>query len=371
MSGARQGRRRRLLQEEVLSASREAGAYSPDDHEPVSGEGRRYALSSGSLGSALAKRHFPSHVFAPVAVAAGSVAVVGGLAVLHLQRAAVSSATGSRTLALLDATSSHSLAAWLTSTAMLAVAGMAAMIYAVRRRRVDDYKGRHSLWRTATVVALLLSIDAATDLHLVVGEAMSNVTGVKLMQGGAEWWLAIGGLVLAWVGFRVMMDVKVSKLAISLLVASAVTGAIAVVGPLAGVAEVATSLAQLVSYGLVAASLVAYARFLRHDVAAGVATKPQVARPAEVKIARQTTTPVVTKVQQESDSTEDEESPASRRQRKEKVARAAKADDESGSRWTDGSDGYAEDYDEESPSRNKVKADRKKMRQQKAERWAA
>jgi hypothetical protein len=102
-----------------------------------------------------------------------------------------------------------------------------------------------------------------------------------------------------------------------------------------------------------------------------VATKPQVARPAEVKIARQTTTPVVTKVQQESDSTEDEESPASRRQRKEKVARAAKADDESGSRWTDGSDGYAEDYDEESPSRNKVKADRKKMRQQKAERWAA
>lgn len=367
MSGARQGRRRRILQEEVLSASREAAAYSPDDHQPVSGEGRRYALSAGSLGGALAKRHFPNHIFAPVAVAAGSIAAVGGLAVLHLQQ----TGANSRMFTLLDATSPNSLTAWLTSTAMLVVAGLAVMIYAVRRRRVDDYKGRHSLWRTAMVVAVLLSVDAATDLHLAIGEGMSKLTGVRMMQSGAEWWMVVGGLVLAWVGFRVMMDVKESKLATSLFVAAAMTGAVAAVGPLAGVSEVVASLAQLVCYGMVAASLVAYARFLRHDVAAGIATKPQVARPAEVKIARQTTSPSVSKTADKDESAEEEEAQTTRRMRKEKPARTVKMNNESGSRWTDGSDGYADEYDEESHSRNKVKADRKKQRQQKSERWAA
>ncbi|WP_425397500.1 hypothetical protein [Aeoliella sp.] len=372
MSGARQGRRRRILQEEVLSASRELAAHSPADEQPTGGEGRRYALPEGSVGGALAKRHFPSQLLVPVATVVGSIATVAGLGALHIYRQSISGACGPASLAVVDASSPTSLATWVASATMLAVAFLSVAIFAVRRRRVDDYKGRHRLWRASAVLSVLLSIDAVTGLHAVVAAKLASATGIQLLTGEAEWWLVLGGLAMAWVGVRVLLDTKESKLAMSLLVAGAVAGGVAVLAPLAGIGGAAAplvgKLAQVGCYLLTAASLVSYMRFLRHDVAAGVATKPQKSRP-EVKIAKETTT--ASKKDSESDSQQPEDKQSNRQRRAERKKQAAEPVAETKAQWTDGSDGYSEDYDDDRPNRKLSKSERKRLRQQKANRRAA
>ncbi len=373
MSGARQGRRRRILQEEVLSASREVPAYSPTDAAfSDGGEGRRYAFDEGSLGEALARRHFPNRLVAPAAMAVASVAAIVGVAALHQYRHSISESLGEPTLQMFDATQRTSLATWLASATVLAVAVLATMVLSVRRRRVDDYRGRHRRWRGAIAVAVLLSIDAVTNLHSVAAHALSTLTGVQLMVGGAEWWVGLGTLLVGWVGLRVLLDVRESKLALTLLLAAGLAGGLAVVVPMAGVggasAPVVGKLAQLTCYMLLASSLVAYMRFLRADVAGGVATKPQKTpqkvRAAEVKLAQDT-------VAADRDSESDDSNEGGQARRKAKRAKAAEPADEETSRWTDGSDGYSESYEDDGSQRKLSKSERKRIRQQKAVRRAA
>lgn len=376
MSGARQGRRRRILQEEVLSASREMASHSPAEEQRTGGEGRRYALPDGSVGGALAKRHFPTQLLVPAVAVAGSLASVAGLGAIHIYRETIGRVAGPDSLALADATSSTSLATWVASTAMLAVAMLSVMVLAVRRHRVDDYKGRHRLWRGAAVLAVLLSVDAVTGLHTVVAQKLATVTGMQLLAGGAEWWLLLGGLAMGWVGIRVLLDTKESKLAMSLLVIGAIVGGISVLGSVAGLggsaAAMIAKLSQVGCYLLTATSLVAYMRFLRHDITAGVASKPQKSRVAEVKIAKETTTSAAW---EETDS-QSEQSSDNRSSRQRKAGKKKQAEEQPATaaepRWTDGSDGYSESYDDEGqPTRKLSKAERKRMRQQKASRRAA
>lgn len=371
MSGARQGRRRRILQDEVLSASRELAAHPGDQAPSGQAERRRYALSTGSLGSALAQGHFPNRIVVPLAALAGTVATVGGLAALDLYRQAVAGLLGEHTLVLADATSPTSLAAWATMGAAMLVAVLAAMILAVRSRRVDDYKGRHRLWRGATLAAMLLSLDAATELHSHLAETLAQTTGVRLLAGGAEWWLVLGGATLAWVAGRVALDIKESKLAICVFAAATLAGGVAVVGPLAGIGGASTAmiakLAQLTAYLLSAASLVAFMRYLRHDVAAGVANKPQRTRTSNVKLAAATT------LESKSDRKEvtDEPRQTGRASKKKDRLQETPAAASQSTQWTDGSDGYNDNYDDEPQTRKLSKSERKRLRQQKAGRRAA
>lgn len=373
MSGARQGRRRRILQEEVLSASREMSAYSPDStNDPEGGEGRRYAFDEGSLGDALARRHFPSGGLAPAGLLVAGVASVVALAALHEYNGVIAAHLGESTQMLFDAARPTSLATWLASATMLVVAILSIMILAVRRRRVDDYRGGHRFWRGAIAAALLLSIDAVTNLHSVAGAALSKATGIELMSGGAEWWLGAGVVLFGWVGLRVLLDVKESKWALATLLVAIVAGGVAIVGPMAGIggasSTVVAKLAQVTCYSFVAASLVGYMRFLRADVAAGVAVKPQKSRPAEVKIAKGT---AATKAKAADDQDSEIASDSQTAGRKAKPAKVADQSEPEEARWTDGSDGYAENYDDEGAPRKLSKSERKRLRQQKTTRRAA
>ncbi|QDU54887.1 hypothetical protein [Aeoliella mucimassa] len=394
MSGARQGRRRRILQEEVLSASRELSALTSDENaetsEPTRGEGRRYALPEASVAGALAKHHFPSHLMAPVGGIVASVVTVAALAAMHVYQNPISSLLGDSIRSLIDAAQPTSLASWIATTAMLATAGFTAMVLAVRRHRVDDYRGHHGLWRSAIGLALLLSIDAATNLHHVLAQAAGHVTGMQLMSGNQGWWLAIGTVATGWVAFRVFSDIKESKLATAVLGVAAAAGMLAVIGPLAGLggssASVVGTLAQVGCYLLTATAIVSYMRFLRHDVVAGIVTKPHLTKTPELKIAkdsaektesaksksssksaRKVETPVLAQV-------EEEEKDAPRRSSSKTKRPQAKAKAEtavSESRWTDGSDGYSDDYDEGGSPRKLSKSERKRLRQEKAARRAA
>lgn len=370
MSGARQGRRRRILQEEVLSASRELAAYSQDDSsKSLEGERRRYALPSDSIGVALAKRHFPSHILAPLAAIAGSVLTVGSLAAIHHYRLEASGLLGEASLSLLDATHANSLASWVASSAMLAVAMMGVLILAVRRRRVDDYKGRHHLWKSAIALATLLSIDAATNLHHVVAQSLTASLGIGLFADGAGWWLLAGSVVVGWIGVRVLRDINDSKLAMVTFIAAVLAGCASVAASVWSIggasAALIAVLGQVAAYTLVACSLVAYMRFLRRDVAAGVASKPHKTRAADLKIAKETTRQNA-KPAQTTTLTSDVESKSKRKPKRQKDVAA-----EVTAQWTDGSDGYSDSYDEDSRPRKLSKSERKRLRKQKAQRHAA
>ncbi len=375
MSGARQGRRRRVLQEEVLSASRELAAYAPADAEnSASSEGRRYAFDEGSLGGALARRHLPARLIAPVLVLAVSTFVVAGLATAHEYRSAIAAQLGDPFAAMFDATGSHSLATWMASASMICASLLAVTIWAVRRRRVDDYHGRHRLWRGAILASLLLSVDAVTNLHTAAADAISTLSGIRLMSGGSEWWLVIGSAMFGWVGARVLLDVKESKLALAVLVGAVFAAGVAVIGPMAGVGGVAAplvaKLAQLSCYLLIVTSFVCYARFLRVDVADGVASKPQRSRTAELKIAKETaSSPAKRATPVTSEGSESKQKSQTRR--KQKQANLAEQQQQDASQWTDGSDGYADDYADDSVSRRLSKSERKRLRKQKAQRRAA
>lgn len=376
MSGARQGRRRRILQEEVLSASREMAAVgAPSPKKTDGGEGRRYAFDEGSLGEILAKRYFPCRLLVPVALLLTSALAVAGLSALHVYRAPVGERLGDASFAFFDATNPKSLATWLASASMLVVAVMATLVLTVRRRRVDDYRGRHRLWRGAVVMAILLSIDAATNLHTVFAEAISTATGIRLMAGGAEWWLGLGAVAIGWVAVRVLLDIKESKLAFSTAILATVAGLTAVIGPLAALggtmAVAIASLAQVACYLLVGVALVAYMRFLRSDVAAGVATKPQKSRQSEVRLATETVAKSRSKPQSSSASDNDQGADRGQTRRKAKREKAAQQAESTNSQWTDGSDGYADSYDEQHSSRRLSKSERKRLRKQKANRRAA
>lgn len=383
MSGAnaRDGRRRRMLQD----ASRELPAYKgwgASSQEPgdaasaTSTEGRRYAFVDGSLGGALARRHFPNHVLVPIGFAVASGAAVAGVVSLHAYRETINAATGGSLASLIDIQSPTSLASWFASSAMLITALMAVAIYAVRRRRVDDYRGKHRLWRGAAFAAGLLSLSAATHFETGIGQSVATATGISMLDRGAEWWIAGAALLLGWVGVRVVLDVKESRLALTMLVLAGVAGAVTLVAHFAGLpldaatnAAVATA-AHLASYLSVATALLSYTRFLRRDVAAGVATKPQKARSTEgksIKLAKQTRS---TKSVESQEKAEQGTAGSKQKTKKQKAAKA-KQSEVATTKWTDGSDGSDDPYQEEGQPRKLSKSERKRLRKIKAERRAA
>lgn len=377
MSGAnaRDGRRRRMLQD----ASRETSAHpaaSPDGASDSSGqassEGRRYAFVDGSLGGALARRHFPNHLLLPLGLGLGGVATVAGVVALHVYREGINAATGGNLASLITLTSPTSLASWLATSLTLLVAVLAAAVFAVRRRRVDDYKGRHKLWRGATLAAGVLSLAAATNFHSAVGQTLASATGVRLMRGGAEWWLAGAALLFGWVGIRVLLDIKESRIALTSYILAGIAGLVSLIANLVGlpVSEAANPLvavaAQLSCYVLLATTLTTYMRFLRHDVAAGVATKPQktqTTKSKSIKLAKQTRT----KAAETPEPIAEENTTKSRRA----SAKKQQQDEPAVSKWTDGSDGGEEHYDDEIAPRKLSKSERKRLRKLKADRRAA
>ena len=69
-----------------------------------------------------------------------------------------------------------SLAAWFSSLLLLGAALATLVVYAVRRHRADDYRGRYRLWLAAAVCWLLLATDEAASLHESLQELVGDTS---------------------------------------------------------------------------------------------------------------------------------------------------------------------------------------------------
>jgi hypothetical protein len=113
------------------------------------------------------------------------------------------------------------LATWLNSMLLALAAVGAAIVYSVRRFRLDDYRGHYRIWLWAALCWLLLSVDQTAHIRSALKELLVMVTGTPLYGDGSLWWIAIYTFLLGGVGTRLLVDMRHSWSSSAMLLATA------------------------------------------------------------------------------------------------------------------------------------------------------
>jgi hypothetical protein len=376
----RNGRRRRVLNEEVLSASSSHAILRAFDSDDASHEAPRYSDAAGV-------EHHPQVTdFVPRRYRTiGLLAFAGGvtataLAVLHYFAPTVAAGLGWTHTERFEIGSLGNLAGWFEAITLLVASITCAMVYSIRRHRIDDIRGRYRIWLAASAACLVMSVNSIAALHQVIAHSLGHVTGWTALRGDAFWWLATGGLPLAWIVFRAVVDALECRLAASLLMTAILCYAAAAGSYFGAVSSLdfriesmITGTAVLAGHWLLLLGVVSYARFVILDAQGLIAARPRASR---------TKTSRAAKSQREGTDKESADDPAptvlsavgySRRQHSDSVPTAGSR---SSNQWVDGSrperDHYEHDGEEESGDDRKLnKSDRKRMRKLKTQNRAA
>jgi hypothetical protein len=108
---------------------------------------------------------------------------------------------------LFDSTQGGSLANWFSSFVFVLAAVGSALIYTVRRHKLDDYRGSYRLWLWCAAAWIVMSIDATANLHTPFSRAVAAVTGWSMLVDGALWWIAVWGAALSILALRLAFEV--------------------------------------------------------------------------------------------------------------------------------------------------------------------
>jgi hypothetical protein len=192
-----------------------------------------------------------------------------------------------------------SLGNWFSSLLLLMATFYAVVNYTVRRHRMDDYRGRYRVWLWAAACCFLTASDAAASLHQGLQELLVSLTGTRIVGDGSIWWLVPAGLLLGFVGARLLADVWYCRLSSAALVLAAIAY-IAALAPFFHVVQQSSDVAEvtllngllLAGHLLLVWSIILHARFVLLD-AEGQLSRPAARRQAKSKpAARSTAQPV-------------------------------------------------------------------------------
>jgi hypothetical protein len=218
-------RRRRLLNEEVVAdgantrrrsvALRSDGEAEPDsamaEYAALNEPGQpspRYTQAALMENQPRITDFIPRRPLTLLLLLALNLAVIGGLEWLYFKMPTWAKQTTDGRVAAFDLDSEGSLGAWYSSTVLAVAAAYAFLVYSLRRHRIDDYRGRYRTWFAAGLCFALMSIDESASLHEGFKEMMSLVTGHRLYGDGSLWWVAGYGVVLGWIGLRLLLDMR-------------------------------------------------------------------------------------------------------------------------------------------------------------------
>jgi hypothetical protein len=275
----RSGRRRRVLNEEVLSAS--------SSHVALRAATDNLAVSSSRYGEAAAVENHPQITdFIPRRHRTIAVLVLGGVVFSALAVAGQQFAVqivGQLHGAAIDPRSVSAdtgLAAWLSSVLLVATSAACAIVHSIRRHRVDDVRGRYRVWRWAALACLFASANSVASFHTFAADALGHFAGWTALRDGAVWWLALAGIPSAWLILRTLADVKESRIvaALFLFAMGSYSAAFAsFLGFLPAVEPawepLVTCAATLLGHWLLLTTVVAYARHVVLDAQGMVPTK--------------------------------------------------------------------------------------------------
>jgi len=278
-SGQRGDRRRRLLFDggDERQSSQKSGKVVPDAAEmgPTSDAPSNYSADANRENLQHWIDLLPSrwgHIALAFTLALVSVTILGRL---HLENERLASILGTQSHHLFVIGAVGSFAAWWTATLFGAAAIISVMIYALRRHKLDDYRGTYRVWNWAAILAVCVSIDVTTNLHGILAELLAQFTGTPLLvsaNGGAAWWILLAGLPLLGMLVRLAIEMRSSKGALATLIAAACFYGVAGSDTLGLIRvdpesqwAVFGSVAGLLAHALVALSLMLYLRYVVRD----------------------------------------------------------------------------------------------------------
>jgi len=186
----RVGRRRRVLNEEVLSASNIA-AYTGSGSAAIEpGDTPRYGAGANIENHPQVTSFVPRRLRVLSLIACFGLGIAGTAELVSHFAQPLSELTQVVSAAEINDLFANRLVAWTSATLLLLVAAYSRLIYSLRRHRVDDYRGRYRVWRTASWAAVALSLNAVLGAHLPIARGLGHLVNYQLLPASAGWWLA-------------------------------------------------------------------------------------------------------------------------------------------------------------------------------------
>ena len=233
-SGQRDDRRRLLLGESAVQPARRRRARKSADDNALGIE--RKSLNYGDADFMDEQPRLidlvPRRLTTLLAWLVVGILCIAGLEALYSWMPHLAGMTGDGQIATFDLDDEGSLAVWFSSVTLLAAAGMAVIVYTIRRWKVDDYGGNYRVWLWAALCCVLLSVDETASLHEGFKKLMIVVTGTTITGNGSIWWALPYGFLLGAVGSRLLVDMWPARLSTGAFIATAVCYAVAVVAEL-------------------------------------------------------------------------------------------------------------------------------------------
>ncbi len=100
--------------------------------------------------------------------------IVAGLEVLYFHIDSLAAHVVREALGAFDLASRGSFAAWYASLLLSVMGVTAALLFSLRRHRIDDYRGRYRIWLWATLGYLALAVNQTADLDALLCEMVEQ-----------------------------------------------------------------------------------------------------------------------------------------------------------------------------------------------------
>jgi hypothetical protein len=203
----RNDRRRRVFTDESTSAgadSASAEREAPDSGATAAGTGVRYGEAARRDRQPRLTDLVPSRYLTLSLLLGANLLFVTLLLTAYTWQVQLAAVVGGEAAAALDLAERGSLATWFNSLVLFSTAGVALLVYSLRRHRVDDYHGRYRVWLWAMLACLLLSIDETTAAHRVLYVAVGRLAA----------WVGVSSVALG----RSVLAVMLCGFAVRLLV---------------------------------------------------------------------------------------------------------------------------------------------------------
>ena len=119
-----------------------------------------------------------------------------------------------------------SLGGWWIATLWTITSAAAAMIYALRRHRNDDFVGAYRVWRWAAAASLAGAMQQHIDWIAAAGAIPEWAFGPRIGLTGSDWVRMVWSLALAVLGLRIVVDARRCRTAWPIMVAGGMLAAI-------------------------------------------------------------------------------------------------------------------------------------------------